>query len=86
MSIELENTKEAFAQLNLEIDGLIQAILSKKDELVKQDKLQTSLFDQSEEGRLLLQNTSKNVVNNINSMIEKLYKILEKDGSDNDNN
>lgn len=84
--IEFAETNNALAELSEMLLLLGNAIDEKKAALAAEEKkLQTEAAD-SEKRLKILKDSSQNVINNIDSIINKLDKVLENDGSGNNNN
>ena len=84
--IEFAETNNALAELSEMLLLLGNAIDEKKAALAAEEKkLQTEAAD-SKKRLKILKDSSQNVINNIDSIINKLDKVLENDGSGNNNN
>lgn len=84
--IELNQTNNALAELSDVLVKLGGIIDEKKDKLAADRKKQEQENLDNFKRKELLAQTSKNIINNIDSVISKLDKILENDGTSNNNN
>lgn len=79
-------TNKELAELSVAIAGLNTALSAKKNELMGKGKTE-ELNNKEQRAKIeLLQESSQNVVNNIDSVINKLNTILENNGTSNNNN
>ena len=62
------------------------AIGSKKDELARKEKRYGAELKDSEARLELLKASSRKIIDNINTVMTRLDKVLENDGTSNDNN
>lgn len=84
--IEFSQTNNALAELSdvlVKLNGILD---EKKDKLaLSQKKIETERKDNSK--RLeILKSSSENIIRNIDAVIMKLDKVLENDGTGNNNN
>ena len=84
--LELENTQSVLGDINQAIGMLDELVLNKKNEMVKREKLAKAQLEETQNKLEKLQATSEDVISNIDDIISKLYKILENNGTDNNNN
>lgn len=82
---ELPQTNDALAELS---DTLVNLnnVLAAKNELKNAEKQNDALLKSRERQLALLKEASENVLGNIDEMIVKLDKVLENNGTGNDNN
>lgn len=83
--IELNQTNNALAELSEVLLKLNEVIDSKKDVLVQERKKRELENIENSKRTDILAQTSKNIINNIDTVISKLDKILENDGTSNNN-
>lgn len=84
--IELSQTNSALAELSdvlLKLGGLID---EKKESVASAKQKLQDEADESLRRLELLKNSSQNIIGNIDTVISKLDKILENDGTSNNNN
>ena len=84
--IEFTETNNALAELSEMLLLLGNAIDEKKEALAAEEKKLQSATADSEKRLKILKDSSRNVINNIDLIINKLDKVLENDGSGNNNN
>lgn len=84
--IEFSLTNNALAELSDVLVKLNEVIDEKKDKLaLSQKKIDAEIKDNNK--RLeILKSSSENIIKNIDAVITKLDKVLENDGSSNNNN
>lgn len=84
--IELNHTNNALAELSdvlIKLNGVIDEKKNQISDIRK--KQEAELIDNSK--RLnILKNSSQNIIKNIDAVIMKLDKVLENDGTGNNNN
>ena len=84
--IELNHTNNALAELSdvlIKLNGVIDEKKNQISDIRK--KQEAELIDNSK--RLnILKNSSQNIIKNIDTVIMKLDKVLENDGTGNNNN
>lgn len=84
--IEFTQTGNALAELSevlIKLNGIID---EKKDQMSAAKKKQESELSENS-GRLeILKSSSQNIIKNIDAVIMKLDKVLENDGTSNNNN
>jgi len=85
-NIDLNQTKAAFAGLRDSIAKLDYLVVVKKDEIAKKDKEAAKKMKKNESDLSELRAVSENTINNIDDIISKISRVLEKDGADNNNN
>lgn len=83
--IELNQTNNALAELSEVLLKLSDIIDDKKDKLAADRKKLEQEVAENSKRKDILTETSKNIINNIDSVISKLDKILENDGTSNNN-
>lgn len=83
---ELPQTNEALAELSDTLVNLNNVLAAKKNELKNTEKQNDALLRSREKQLELLKEASENVLGNIDEMIVKLDKVLENNGTGNDNN
>ena len=83
---ELPQTSAAIAVLSDALARLNSAIGSKKDELARKEKRYGAELKDSEARLELLKASSRKIIDNINTVMTRLDKVLENDGTSNDNN
>lgn len=79
-------TNDALAELSAAIVSLNSTFTAKKSELNKQSKLNSKELSDKQQRLDTLKESSSNVIGNIDLVIGKLNKVLENNGSDNNNN
>lgn len=84
--IEFAETNNALAELSEMLLLLGNAIDEKKEALAAEEKKLQSAAADNEKRLKILKDSSQNVINNIDLIINKLDKVLENDGSGNNNN
>lgn len=83
---ELPQTNDALAELSDTLVNLNNVLAAKKNELKNTEKQNDALLRSREKQLELLKEASENVLGNIDEMIVKLDKVLENNGTGNDNN
>lgn len=83
---ELPQTNDALAELSDTLVNLNNVLAAKKNELKNAEKQNDALLKSRERQLALLKEASENVLGNIDEMIVKLDKVLENNGTGNDNN
>lgn len=83
---ELPQTNDALAELSDTLVNLNNVLAAKKNELKNVEKQNDALLKSREKQLVLLKEASENVLGNIDEMIVKLDKVLENNGTGNDNN
>ncbi len=83
---ELPQTNDALAELSDTLVNLNNVLAAKKNELKNVEKQNDALLKSREKKLALLKEASENVLGNIDEMIVKLDKVLENNGTGNDNN
>lgn len=83
---ELPQTNDALAELSDTLVNLNNVLAAKKNELKNVEKQNDALLKSREKQLALLKEASENVLGNIDEMIVKLDKVLENNGTGNDNN
>lgn len=84
--IELNQTENALAELSDLLLKLNDTLDDKKNLLNSQKKEMVSESKKNADNLLLLQETSQNLLHNIDNIISKLDKVLENDGASYNNN
>ena len=84
--IELNQTENALAELSDLLLKLNDKLDDKKNLLNSQKKEMISESKKNADNLLLLQETSQNLLHNIDHLISKLDKVLENDGASYNNN
>lgn len=84
--IELNQTENALAELSDLLLKLNDKLDDKKNLLNSQKKEMISESKKNADNLLLLQETSQNLLHNIDNIISKLDKVLENDGASYNNN
>lgn len=84
--IELNQTENALAELSDLLLKLNDTLDDKKNLLNSQKKEMISESKKNADNLLLLQETSQNLLHNIDNIISKLDKVLENDGASYNNN
>lgn len=85
-NIDLIKTGNAIADLNEALLKLNTTISTKQDELKKKSLSNDLALREKEKSLELLKNSSEQIINQIDGVITKLDKVLENNGSSNDNN
>ena len=83
---ELTRTNDALAELSDTLILLNNALAAKKNDLKALEKTHDAVLKKRENQLGILKDASENVLKNIDTMIEKLDKVLENNGSSNNNN
>lgn len=83
---ELPLTNSALESLHQALDKLNGVLNDKSQQIEQSQKLYKKELDEREKQLNLLKSSSQNIMNNINSVISRLDKVLENDGSSYDNN
>lgn len=84
--IELTQTENALAELSNVLVRLSDVLDEKKNAWNAEKKALTNQAKEDSENLALLKTASQNIIQNIDNVISKLDKVLENDGSSNDNN
>lgn len=84
--IEFTQTGNALAELSEVLVKLNGIIDEKKDQLSSAKKKQESELSDNSKRLEILKNSSQNIIKNIDAVIMKLDKVLENDGTSNNNN
>ncbi len=84
--IDFSHTSEALSELSEALSNLSAATAAKKNELKNAEKQQGLLLKDRENRLEILTTSSENILSNIDGIIENLNKVLEDDGTSNDNN
>lgn len=84
-NLELSKTGNALADLNEALIKLNAVISAKKNELSGKDKKHQADLKEKEEKLDNLKASSEQIVGQIDGMINKLDKVLENDGTSNNN-
>ncbi len=84
--IELNQTENALAELSNLLLKLNDKLDDKKNLLNSQKEERISESEKNADNLLLLQETSQNLLHNIDNIISKLDKVLENDGASYNNN
>ncbi len=84
--IEFSETNNALAELSEVLLQLNSVLDEKKDSLFADKQKIKNEAEESEKRLLSLKNSSQNVISNIDAIINKLDKVLENNGSSNNNN
>lgn len=84
--IEFTQTGNALAELSevlIKLNGIID---EKKDQISAAKKKQESKLNENSSRLEILKSSSQNIIKNIDAVIMKLDKVLENDGTSNNNN
>lgn len=84
--IELSQTGNALAELSDVLIKLNTILDEKKDQLDTAKKKQEAELGDNNKRLQILKNSSQNIIKNIDAVIVKLDKVLENDGTSNNNN
>ncbi len=84
--IDLARTNEALSALSEALNNLSTAVTAKKNDIKNSAKQQSALLKDRENRLEILSSSSENILNNIDEIIQKLDKVLDDNGSSNDNN
>lgn len=84
--IELSQTGNALAELSDVLIKLNTILDEKKDQLDTAKKKQEAELGDNNKRLQILKSSSQNIIKNIDAVIVKLDKVLENDGSSNNNN
>ena len=84
--IELSQTGNALAELSDVLIKLNTILDEKKDQLDTAKKKQEAELGDNNKRLQILKSSSQNIIKNIDAVIVKLDKILENDGTSNNNN
>ena len=84
--IELSQTGNALAELSDVLIKLNTILDEKKDQLDTAKKKQEAELGDNNKCLQILKSSSQNIIKNIDAVIVKLDKILENDGTSNNNN
>ena len=85
-NISLPKVGAALGDLSLALTNLESALDAKIEKINKNFATSSSALKKCEEEKVLLQEFSKKTICNIGDIIKKIDKVLENDGSGNDNN
>ncbi len=85
-NFDFANTTQALAELSSCLAKLNANIENKKNELQEQRKQNLSLITEREEQLEILKNSSRDVIQNIDNIINRLDNVLQENGSSNNNN
>lgn len=83
--IEFNQTGNALAELSEVLVKLNSIIDEKKDQIGSAKKKQESELNDNSKRLEILKTSSQNIINNIDAVITKLDKVLENDGTSNNN-
>lgn len=83
--IEFNQTGNALAELSEVLVKLNSIIDEKKDQISSAKKKQESELNDNSKRLEILKTSSQNIINNIDAVITKLDKVLENDGTSNNN-
>lgn len=83
--IEFNQTGNALAELSEVLVKLNSIIDEKKDQISSAQKKQESELNDNSKRLEILKTSSQNIINNIDAVITKLDKVLENDGTSNNN-
>lgn len=83
---ELPLTNSALEGLHQALDTLNSVLCDKSQQIAQSQKFYKKELDEREKQLNLLKTSSQNIMDNINSVISRLDKVLENDGSGYDNN
>lgn len=84
--IELSQTGNALAELSDVLIKLNTILDEKKDQLDTAKKKQEAELGDDNKRLQILKSSSQNIIKNIDAVIVKLDKVLENDGTSNNNN
>lgn len=84
--IELTQTQNALAELSDVLVKLSDVLDEKKNAWNAEKKALANQAKEDSENLELLKTASQNIIHNIDNVISKLDKVLENDGTSNDNN
>lgn len=84
--IELTQTENALAELSNVLVKLSDVLDEKKNAWNAEKKNLANQAKEDSENLELLKTASQNIIHNIDNVISKLDKVLENDGTSNDNN
>lgn len=84
--IELSQTGNALAELSDVLVKLNTILDEKKDQLDTAKKKQEAELGDNNKRLQILKSSSQNIIKNIDAVIVKLDKVLENDGTSNNNN
>lgn len=84
--IELSQTGNALAELSDVLVKLNSILDEKKDKLDAAQKSNEAELNDSNKRLEILKSSSQNIIKNIDAVIVKLDKVLENDGTSNNNN
>ncbi len=84
--IELSQTGNALAELSDVLIKLNTILDEKKDQLDTAKKKQEAELGDNNKRLQILKSSSQNIIKNIDAVIVKLDKVLENDGTSNNNN
>lgn len=83
---ELSKTGDALADLNEALVMLNAVIAAKKTELAAKEERCKSELKNKEQKLTLLKKSSEKIIGQIDGVVNRLDKVLENNGSSNDNN
>ena len=83
--IEFTETNNALAELSEALVNLNVSVSAKKNELKTQSKQQENILKDRESRLQILTTSSENILHNIDNIISQLDKVLENDGTGNNN-
>ncbi|MBE6453142.1 MAG: hypothetical protein E7012_06615 [Alphaproteobacteria bacterium] len=83
---DFPETTKALAELSADIVKITSALKTENEKLVLKNNQCVDELTRKEENLLKLQQTSLGVIENIDIMITQLDKVLDKNGSSNNNN
>lgn len=86
IKIEFKETNNALAELSEALMVLNKSLSLKKEELKNNKKNEQKKLEQSEQNLESLKGASAHILHNIDSIINRLDKVLEEDGTSNSNN
>ncbi len=84
--IDLARTNDALSALSEALNNLSTTVAAKKNDLKNDAKQQNALLKDRENRLEILTSSSENILSNIDEIIKKLDKVLDNNGSSNDNN
>lgn len=82
---DLPMTANALASLCEALDALNSALSSKKDDIAARNKFTSQQLNDNNNKIVFLKETSAKIIGQIDSIIENLDNVLEKNGSSNNN-
>lgn len=84
--IDLARTNDALSALSEALNNLSTTVAAKKNDLKNDAKQQNALLKDRENRLEILTSSSENILSNIDEIIKKLDKVLDNNGTSNDNN